>query len=98
VAQETVSEKKVRPIFPNLLVRLDEKPEYVGRILLPDTAKEHPKRGTVVRLPVDQPEDHKFKALVGERILFQRYAGTEHPDDKTLLMMREDDILAVLEK
>lgn len=96
--EQNVDHKKVRPLYPNLLVRLDEKPEYVGRILLPDTAKEHPKRGTVIRLPVDQPEEHKFKAQVGERILFQRYAGTEHPDDKTLLMMKEEDILAVLEK
>lgn len=98
MAEKPVDEKKVRPLYPNLLVRLDEKPEYVGSILLPPTAREHPKRGTVLRLPIDQPDDHKFKVKAGDHIFFQRYAGTEHPDDNTLLMMREDDILAVLEK
>lgn len=73
-----------------------------GGIVLPDTAKDKPQRGTVLsvgdgRLLKDGTR-HPLQVEVGDRVLFSSYAGDEFKlDGQELLLMREEDILAVLE-
>jgi chaperonin GroES len=73
-----------------------------GGIVLPETAKEKPQKGKVLAAgPGDRDEDGKRIALdvsVGDTVLFAKYAGTEIKlDGKKLLILREGDILAILE-
>ncbi len=94
---------KVRPLGDRILVRRLEEQEVVkGGIIIPDTAKEKPQRGEVVavgpgrldddgkRIPLDVKKD--------DQILFGKYAGNEVTiEDEEYLIMREDDVLAVIE-
>jgi len=65
-------------------------------IIIPDTAKEKPQKGTVVAVP-DPDKDNKISVKVGDSVLYAKYAGTEVSiDDKDYLIMRESDILAVI--
>jgi chaperonin GroES len=94
----------VRPLHDRVLVkRLEEKEVIKGGIIIPDTAKEKPMEGEVVAAgPGKLLDDGKRCAMSlkkGDRILFGRYAGTEIKiDDQEYVIMREDEILAVLEK
>src|SRR5512147_2934519 len=94
---------QVRPLHDRVLVkRIEEKEVVKGGIIIPDTAKEKPMEGEVVAVgPGKVQEDGKRAALdvkAGDRILFGKYAGTEIKiDDQEYLIMREEEILAVLE-
>ena len=94
---------KVRPLADRILVkRIEPEEEVRGGIIIPDTAKEKPQEGTVVAVgPGRVGEDGKrIKPEVkkGDRILMGKYAGTEVKiDDEEHLIMREDDVLAVIE-
>ena len=94
---------KVRPLHDRLMVeRLEEKEVKKGGIIIPDTAKEKPQEGKVVAVGIGKvSEEGKRIALdvkAGDKILFGKYSGSEVKlDDKEYLIMREEDVLAILE-
>ena len=94
---------KVRPLADRILVKREEPSETVrGGIIIPDTAKEKPQKGKIVAVgPGKVDEDGKRTPLelkAGDRILMGKYAGTEVKiDGVEHLIMREDDVLAVIE-
>ena len=94
---------KVRPLADRILVIREEASETVkGGIIIPDTAKEKPQEAKVVAVgPGKVDESGKRVALElkkGDRILMGKYAGTEVKIDGTEhIIMREDDVLAVIE-
>ena len=96
-------EMKVRPLGDRLLVKREEATETVrGGIIIPDTAKEKPQEGRVVSVgPGRLDENGKRVALEvkkGDLILMGKYAGTEVKiDGDEHIIMREEDVLAVLE-
>jgi len=84
-----------------LLKRIEEKETVKGGIIIPDTAKEKPMEGEVISVgPGKMMEDGKRSPVdvkAGDRVLFGKYAGTEIKiDDKEYVIMREEEILAVL--
>ncbi|MEW6535271.1 MAG: co-chaperone GroES [Candidatus Auribacterota bacterium] len=93
---------KVTPLYDRLLVKRTEAEEKSkGGIILPDTAKEKPKQGTVVSVGKgkynDKGERIALTVKEGDTILFSSYAGTEIKIDGTdYLIMREDDVLAIV--
>jgi chaperonin GroES len=95
--------KKIRPLHDRILVKHEEEgEEKIGGIIIPDTAKEKPQRGTVEAVGAGKiAEDGKRIALdvkKGDRILFGNYSGNEvkiEGDD--YLILREEDVLAILE-
>jgi len=94
---------KVRPLHDRLIVkRIEEEERTAGGIIIPDTAKEKPQEGRVVAVGLGKVnEDGKLMPLdvkKGNRILFSKYAGTEiQLEGDEHLIIREDDVLAVLE-
>ena len=94
---------KLRPLQDRIIVkRLEEENVTAGGILIPDTAKEKPQRGEIVAVGKGKvTEDGKVLPIdvkVGDKVLFGKYAGTEVKiDGQDYLIMREDDILGVIE-
>ena len=94
---------KVVPLNDKIVVkRLEAEDKTAGGIVLPDTAKEKPKQGKVLSLGdgklLDTGERARFQVKEGDRVLFTSYAGNEvNVDGDELLIMSEDDILAVVE-
>ena len=92
-----------RPLGDRVLVRrIEEESKTKGGIIIPDTAKEKPQEGEVISVgPGARDENGKVQALdvkAGDRILFGKWSGTEVKlDGKDLLIMKESDILGVLE-
>ena len=92
----------IRPLHDRVLVQRVEQEEQVrGGIIIPDTAKEKPQEGKVIAVGTGKvTEDGKRHALdvkAGDKILFGKYSGSEvKVDDKEYLIMREEDVLAVL--
>jgi chaperonin GroES len=95
---------KVRPLHDRLIVkRLEEEEKTKGGIIIPDTAKEKPIEGKVIAAGAGRiNKDGKkmpMEVKTGDRILFAKYAGTEvKMDGEEYLMMKEEDVLAVIEK
>ena len=95
---------KIRPLQDRILVkRIEEEQKTEGGIIIPDTAKEKPMEGKVVAVGKGKvSEDGKLMPLdvkKGDRILFSKYAGTEVKiEGEEHLIMREDDVLGVIEK
>jgi chaperonin GroES len=95
---------KIKPLQDRILVkRIEEEEETEGGIIIPDTAKEKPIEGKVVAVGKGKvSEDGKVMPLdvkKGDRILFGKYAGTEVKiEGEEHLIMREDDVLGVIEK
>ena len=95
---------KIRPLQDRVIVeRLAEEEKTKGGIIIPDTAKEKPMEGKVIAVGKGKTtEDGKLLKLdvkAGDIILFSKYAGTEVKiDGKEYLIMREDDILGIVEK
>ena len=93
---------KIRPLHDRILVeRLEEQEVKKGGIIIPDTAKEKPQEGKVIAVGTGKVnDDGKRLALdvkVGDKILFGKYSGSEvKVDDKDYLILREEDILAIL--
>ena len=93
----------VRPLHDRVIVdRLDEGEQQSGGIIIPDSAKEKPQQGTVVAVGDGRTgKDGKCVPLdvkPGDRVLFGKYSGQEiHLDGKDLFIMKEDDVLAVIE-
>lgn len=94
----------IRPLHDRIMVkRLDEPEKTAGGLYIPDTAKEKPVEAKVVAVGAGKRlEDgslRKPEVKIGDRILFSKYSGTEVKlDGEEHLIMREDDILAVIEK
>ena len=94
---------KVKPLNDRVLVkRMEEVQVTKGGILIPDTAKEKPIEGKVIAVGPgkmsDQGQRMALQLKEGDRVLFGKYAGTEiKMEGEEYLMMREEDILAVLE-
>jgi len=92
-----------RPLHDNVLVkRLEAAEEKVGGIIIPDTAKEKPQEGNVLAVGPGKLQDDGTRrpvgVTVGNKILFGKYAGTEITvDGEELLVLRESDLLGVLE-
>ncbi len=103
MATKTRSKTSIRPLADRVLVqRLEAEEKTAGGILLPESAKEKPKEGKVVATgegkTLDSGERAKLAVKKGDRVLFSSYAGTEVKVDGTeYLIMREDDILAVID-
>ena len=93
----------VRPLHDRIIVdRLEDGEQQIGGIIIPDSAKEKPQRGIVVaagsgRIAKDgKPVPLDVKA--GDQVLFGKYSGQEiRLDGKDLFIMKEDDVLAVLD-
>lgn len=94
---------KIRPLQDRVIVkRLAEEEKTKGGIFIPDTAKEKPQQGKVVAVGKGKVADDgkliKLDVQKGDRILFSKYAGTEVKiEDEDHLIMREDDILGIIE-
>ena len=93
----------VRPLNDRVLVkRLEEETKTAGGLYIPDSAKEKPTRGKVIAVgngkSNDEGQRRALDVKAGDLILFGKYAGTEIKlDGEDLIIMREDDILAVIE-
>ena len=93
---------KIRPLADKILIKRVEAENITkGGIVLPDTAKEKPRRGKVVSLGdgklLESGKRAEFQVKVGDEVLFSSYGGTEiKVDGEELLIMEESDILAVL--
>jgi chaperonin GroES len=93
---------KVRPLHDRLLVRrIEEKETAKGGIIIPDTAKEKPQEGEVLAVGNGKILDNGTKVAldvkVGDKILFGKYSGTDIKiDGNEVLILREDEVLAVL--
>ena len=93
----------VKPLADRILVRrIEEQETKKGGIIIPDTAKEKPSEGKVVAVGKGKVnDDGKLTALdvkVGDKILFGKYSGTEvKVDGDELVVMREEDVMAVIE-
>ncbi len=95
---------KIRPLQDRVIVkRIEEEEKSKGGIIIPDTAKEKPQEGKVVAVGKGKlNDDGKITPLdlkVNDRILFGKYSGSEiNIDGEEHLIMREDDILGVIEQ
>ena len=94
---------KVRPLHDRVIVkRLEEEEKTKGGIIIPDTAKEKPVEGKVIAVGDGKTKEDGTKIPMGikkgDRVLFTKYGGTEIKiDGEDHLMMKEDDILAIIE-
>jgi chaperonin GroES len=94
---------KVKPLHDRLIIKtLEEEEKTKGGIIIPDTAKEKPVEGKVIAVGAGRIRKDGTKMSLeikkGDRVLYAKYAGTEiKMDGEEYLMMREDDILAVIE-
>jgi len=94
---------KIRPLHDRVLVeRLEEREVKKGGIIIPDTAKEKPQEGRVIAVGNGKVSDDGKQSPLdvknGDRILFGKYSGSEVKlDDKDYLILREEDVLAILE-
>jgi chaperonin GroES len=95
---------KIRPLQDRVIIRrVKEEEKSKGGIIIPDTAKEKPAEGEVMAVGsgkiLENGTVRKLDVTVGDRVLFGKYDGTEVKiDGEDRLIMREDDILGVLEK
>ena len=98
-----MSKLGIRPLGDKVLIkRLDAESKTAGGIVLPDSAKEKPKRGTVLGVGegklLDNGERQSPQVKSGDKVLFTSYAGTEiKVNGEEMLIMDESDILAVIE-
>ncbi|WP_075353651.1 co-chaperone GroES [Desulfovibrio sp. DV] len=94
---------KLKPLGDRVLVkRLEQEEVTKGGIIIPDSAKEKPMKGEIIAAGPgkigDDGKHLKMHVEKGDLVLFNKYAGTEiKVDDEDFLVMREDDILAVIE-
>jgi len=93
----------IRPLHDRVVVkRMEEETTSPGGIVIPDTATEKPIRGEIVAVGngkiLDSGEKRPLDLKAGDKVLFGKYSGTEvKVDGEELLVMREDDVMAVIE-
>lgn len=92
-----MGKQSIKPLGDRVVVEPAPAEEKTATgIIIPDTAKEKPQKGTVVAIP-DETEDNKVTVKVGDQVLYGKFAGTEITiDDKEYLIMHESDILAII--
>ncbi len=94
---------KIRPLHDRLIVkRVEEQEVKKGGIIIPDTAKEKPQEGKVIAVGngkvTDEGKKIPLDVKAGDRILFGKYSGSDVKlDDQEYLILREEDVLAILE-
>ena len=94
----------IRPLHDRIVVkRIEQQEQKQGSLYIPDSAKEKPQEGEVVAVGKgkrdDKGEIHPPDVKVGDRILFGKYSGSDiKMDGEEYLIMREDEVLGVLEK
>lgn len=99
-----MANQKFRPLQDRILVkRLKDEEKTKGGIIIPDTAKEKPQEGEVVATGngkiLDNGTKQALDVKVGDKVLFAKYSGTEVKiDSEEYTIMREDDILGVIQK
>ena len=95
---------KIRPLHDRVIVkRLEEERTSPGGIVIPDTAAEKPIKGKIIAVGkgkiLENGNVRPLDVKVGDKILFGKYSGTEvKVDGEELLVMREEDVMAVIEK
>jgi len=96
---------KLKPLSDRVVVEpIEQEEKTASGIILPETAKEKPQEGTVLAVgPGRKDENGKLIPMdvkEGDRVLFAKYAGTEVklPNDRKVLVLRESDVLAIIEK
>jgi len=95
---------KIKPLQDRVIVkRIEEEEKSKGGIIIPDSAKEKPQEGRVIAVGKGKVDEHgkttPMDVKVNDRVLFGKYSGTEiNIDDEEHLIMREEDILGVVEK
>jgi len=93
---------KIRPLADKILIkRVEAQTVTTGGIVLPEAAREKPRRGKIIALGdgklLDSGERAEFEVKVGDEVLFSSYGGTEiKVDGEEMMIMEESDILAVL--
>lgn len=99
----TATSTKIKPLGDRVLVKHVEESEQVrGGIIIPDSAKEKPQEAEVVAIGSGKKDENgkaqPFEVKVGDRVLISKYGGTEVKiDEEKYLLLREDDILGVIE-
>jgi len=94
---------KLKPLHDRIVVkRMEEEEKTAGGIIIPDTAKEKPQQGKVMAVGDGKFTDNGGRTPLtvkeGDRILFSKYAGTDiKVEGEELLIMREDDVLAIVQ-
>jgi chaperonin GroES len=94
---------KIRPLHDRVVIkRTEEDTTSAGGIVIPDSASEKPSKGEVVAVGngkvLDSGEIRALDLKVGDKVLFGKYSGTEvKVDQQDLLVMREDDIMAIID-
>jgi chaperonin GroES len=92
---------KLRPLHDRVIVkRIEEEDKTLGGIIIPDSAKEKPQQGKVIAVGkgklLEKGDIVPLMVKEGDRVLFAKYAGTDvKVENEELLIMREDDILAI---
>ena len=95
---------KIKPLYDRILVkRLEEQTKTAGGLYIPDSAKEKPLEALVVAVGAGKVQENgslrKLEVKAGDKILFSKYSGSDIKIDGTEhLILREDDVLGVLEK
>jgi chaperonin GroES len=95
--------RKLRPLYDRVIVkRIDSETTSKGGIIIPETAKEKPLEGEIVAVGngkvLDDGSVREPRVKVGDKVLFAKYAETEIKlDGETHLLLREDDLLAIVE-
>jgi chaperonin GroES len=93
----------LKPLADRLVIEpIEQEDVTAGGIILPETAKEKPQQGKVIAAGPGRTDDEgdyiKMEVKVGDRVLYAKYSGTEiKTDGKKLLILRESDVLAVVE-
>ena len=103
MATKVATKTKLKPLGDRLVVKPSEREEMTkSGIVLPDTVKERPQEGSVLAVgpgrTLDDGSREPIDVSVGQKILFQKYAGTEFKlDEEDLLILSQKDVLAVIE-
>lgn len=99
----TTTSVKIKPLGDRVLIKHIEEDEQVrGGIIIPDAAKEKPQEAEVIALGTGRKDDSgnavEFNVAVGDKVLISKYGGTEvKVDGQSYLLVREDDILGVIQ-
>jgi len=92
-----MSDVKIKPLADRVVIKpLEAQEKTISGIIIPDSAKEKPQRGTVVAAGPGTKDD-KMEVKIGDTVLYGKYAGTEiNIDGKDYLIMKQTDILAIV--
>ena len=96
-----MSSGNIRPLHDRVIIKRTDEPQTAGGIYIPETAGDKPQRGIVKATGPGKLDNGKLQKLdvkVGDEVLFGKYSGTEvKVDNEELIVMREEDIMAVIE-